>query len=71
MADKKDQKSKLEIEGYVYCSEHDIFYNEALVREDEKEAKAHFDISVISPSCPLCKTEIIMSVMSCAGRCCD
>lgn len=62
-------------DGYVYCKDHDIFYNEQLRKDAEKritdfpgneEEKMLFSFSV--HSCPLCIAGMTARIISMGAR---
>jgi hypothetical protein len=54
------------IEEYLYCDEHDIYFNQKLQDEaDEKNKKLEEEGSLIRiDACPMCKQKIILMVAS-------
>ncbi|MFH1822299.1 MAG: hypothetical protein ABH830_01210 [Patescibacteria group bacterium] len=64
----EEVKNVPEVEGYIYCSEHDIFYNEKLKEEAEEErerlAKGEFTkfAALNVEACPLCARKFADSI---------
>jgi hypothetical protein len=58
---------KPNIKDYIYCEDHDIFFNKKLKEEADKKREECKGESYLRPfiiECPMCTQDAIMGVMS-------